>query len=188
VRAVAAIAATVAIAACGASSSGASSSSGSQGSTGPSGHAAGPRPSTKLGGALAYAGCMRSHGVPSFPDPKQVAGGIQILGAGPEIDRQSPAFRSAQRSCGHLLPGGVGPSGPQVARAEAQLLRVSRCMRAHGFSGFPDPTAVPPSRSSKTGYSDIQGHDGAFLAIPGSIDIRSPAFVRAAGTCHLSLP
>lgn len=42
--------------------------------------------------ALKYTGCMRSHGVPSFPDPKQSSGGISI--GGPGLD---PTHRSSKR-------------------------------------------------------------------------------------------
>ena len=48
--------------------------------------------------ALAFARCMRAHGMSSFPDPT-------FSGAGPAgppagIDLQSPAFQSAARACG----------------------------------------------------------------------------------------
>ena len=46
----------------------------------------------KYAAALAYSRCMRSHGVPNFPDPKQVGGGIQISGSAPGINPQSPLF------------------------------------------------------------------------------------------------
>ncbi len=51
---------------------------------------------------LAFARCMRAHGVPSFPDPT-FSGGPNVLPAG--INPQSPAFRSAARVCG---AGGAG--------------------------------------------------------------------------------
>jgi hypothetical protein len=54
-------------------------------------------------------------------------------------------------------------------------------MRAHGISGFPDPTLAPPS--SRAGYSAIRSNGVAWLAIPDSIDVRSPAFEQAAGVC-----
>ena len=53
--------------------------------------------------ALAFARCMRAHGVPNFPDPTLSGGGPAGLPAG--VDPQSPAFRSAARVCG---AGGTG--------------------------------------------------------------------------------
>jgi hypothetical protein len=50
--------------------------------------------------ALNYAACIRSHGVPSFPDPKLHAGGGIEMGEAPD----SPQFKIAQKACGHLAP------------------------------------------------------------------------------------
>ncbi len=66
--------------------------------------------------ALAFSKCMRSHGVPDFPDPQfGPGGGITIrIGAHPGaggnngLDPNSPIFQKAQRSCGSLLPGRAG--------------------------------------------------------------------------------
>lgn len=55
---------------------------------------------------LQFAQCMRSHGVPSFPDPKFPGGGMQLQLKG-NIDPNSPAFQKAQQACGSLLPGGA---------------------------------------------------------------------------------
>jgi hypothetical protein len=57
---------------------------------------------------LAFSHCMRSHGVPNFPDPN--SSGVwpksQVdLAAG------NPRFRAATHACGHLLPYG-GPGVP----------------------------------------------------------------------------
>ena len=61
------------------------------------------------------------------------------------------------------------------------MLHISQCMRAHGIPGFPDPTLSPPS--SRAGYSAIRSNGVAWLAIPDSIDVRSPAFKQAAAAC-----
>lgn len=66
--------------------------------------------------ALRLAACMRSHGVPNFPDPSVQAapnGGIGVRigiaagGGGPSPS--SPAFQSAQKICGPLLQKAGGP-------------------------------------------------------------------------------
>jgi hypothetical protein len=135
----------------------------------------------KYAASLAYSHCMRSHGVPNFPDPKQVDGGIQVSGSAPGINPQAPLFVSAQQSCGHLQPGGGEPTHAGQQRALARMLHISQCMRAHGISGFPDPTLSPPS--SRAGHSAIRSNGVAWLAIPDSIDVRSPAFEHAATAC-----
>ncbi len=51
---------------------------------------------------LKFAKCMRSHGVPSFPDPTEANGGNAIGFAGVGADANSPQFKTAQRACAHL--------------------------------------------------------------------------------------
>jgi hypothetical protein len=65
--------------------------------------------------ALAMSKCMRSHGVPNFPDPQFQTGpngsiGVRISGAG--INPSSPAFQTAQRDCGKIFGG-----APTVTKA-----------------------------------------------------------------------
>jgi hypothetical protein len=56
---------------------------------------------------LKFARCMRSHGVPNFPDPKVVSrsGGSERVYL-PGVNPQSPAFQTAAKACG------FGPKGP----------------------------------------------------------------------------
>jgi hypothetical protein len=145
-------------------------------------HSPAPSATSKFAASLAYSRCMRSHGVADFLDPTQVGGGIQISGSAPGIDPQSSLFMSAQRSCRHLLPGGgEPPTHAHEQQALARMLHVSRCMRAHGISRFPDPTLSPPS--SRAGYSRISSNGVAWLAIPDTIDVRSSMFEQAAHAC-----
>lgn len=53
--------------------------------------------------ALRYATCMRSHGVPDFPDPNG-QGLIQINASG-TLEPNSPAFQNAQMACKRLNNG-----------------------------------------------------------------------------------
>jgi hypothetical protein len=62
------------------------------------------------------------------------------------------------------------------------MLGTSDCMRRHGISGFPDPTAAAPSNSDD--YGAVVAGGGYYLAIPKSVDINSPAFGRAAAACN----
>ncbi len=57
---------------------------------------------------LEFAWCMRSHGVPNFPDPKVITGpGGNQEAYLPGINPQSPAFQAGAKAC-----GGFGPKGP----------------------------------------------------------------------------
>ncbi len=90
-------------------------------------------------GTLAFARCMRSHGVPNYPDPTKnglVKESLQQLAV------SGARFQSASRNCSHLLPnGGSGPSPARAQQVKALALEFSRCMRAHGVPSFPDPAS-----------------------------------------------
>jgi hypothetical protein len=79
------------------------------------GGAGGPIKATKaqFTKALAFARCMRTHGVPRFPDPvASIPGGsgpiVSLAGMlfkpGQGLDPQSPAFQQAASHCGVSLP------------------------------------------------------------------------------------
>ena len=60
--------------------------------------------------ALAFSKCMRSHGVPNFPDPQFSTNGgfgvrVKIGGPGSGLDPNSPTFQRAQQACAKVLPG-----------------------------------------------------------------------------------
>jgi hypothetical protein len=124
---------------------------------------------------------MRSHGVPNFPDPSSGGGGIQISSSS-GINPFAPAFKAAQSQCAKLLPGGgPGAHGPPSEQAKQLMLALSRCMRAHGVSGFPDPTLSPPADPAAD--SIAMGRGGVFLAVPRTINTGSPVFQSAAKAC-----
>ena len=57
--------------------------------------------------ALKFSQCMRSHGVPKFPDPEFGNGRIGIrIGQG--VNPDSPQFQRAQQACGKLIGGPLG--------------------------------------------------------------------------------
>ncbi len=53
---------------------------------------------------LKFARCMRSHGVPNYPDPKYYNGGQQVYLPG--INPYAPAFQTAAKACGGFNPKG----------------------------------------------------------------------------------
>jgi hypothetical protein len=118
--------------------------------------------------ALAYAQCMRSHGVSSYPDPDSEGHFPPVQVGRNGVSQQ--AVQSAQNACRNLDPGGTQGSSGQLARL-TQALDFSRCMRAHGVPDFPDPVAS-------------NGGIGYNLA---GIDIHSPQYQSAQQACRSSL-
>ena len=129
---------------------------------------------------LAFSQCMRAHGVAKFPDPS-ARGGIQISPS-TGVNPQSPAFQAAQNACGGLGKGGPGGGHPTEADKLA-MLNVSKCMRAHGLTNFPDPTLHAPTPGN--GVNAVIGRNGVFLALGPGINPQSPAFAHAAAACGL---
>jgi hypothetical protein len=122
-----------------------------------------------------FAACMRSHGVPNFPDPS--SGGNITVGPGSGIDPSSPKFRAAESTCQKLLPNGGQPSPQEQAKAQQKMLDFSKCMRAHGVHDFPDPTF-----SGGRGSLMLKGGRGSDL------DPKSPTFQAAQKACAADLP
>jgi hypothetical protein len=131
---------------------------------------------------IALVGCMRSHGVPNFPDPS-ASGGYSLtatgslVGADGSVDINSSQAQTAYGACRHLLPGGPSISQleqdvQQAQQREAQslplLLKYSECMRSHGVPNFPSPGQSAPA------------------AAP--IDVNSPTFLAATSACRPLLP
>ncbi|MGH2887863.1 MAG: hypothetical protein ACRDPA_35060 [Solirubrobacteraceae bacterium] len=111
---------------------------------------------------------MRSHGVPGFPDPSSPH---QFKSSFADSEK-SPAFRSAALTCQHLLPGGRLGGQSQAPPSHTQIvaeLAFARCLRSHGFPGFPDP--------SNTGELSYE------MLTNAGIDIHQPAVLRAADAC-----
>ena len=102
-----------------------------------------PAASARQNGAVAYAGCIRSHGVPNWPDPNSSGVFDKSKLTSQQLGASSSKVQAAQTACRHLLPnGGNGPTPAQVQQAKAQALEYSRCVRSHGVSNFPDPDST----------------------------------------------
>jgi hypothetical protein len=130
---------------------------------------------------LAYSGCMRSNGVPTFPDPVQIDGSVRVPGSPAGVDPNTAAFTSALQTCRRLEPNGGQPTNAEQQKASDRMLKLSKCMRKHGVGAFPDPTFAAPS--NRGDYSDIFSNDGVWLAIPNSVDVHSPAFTSSSVAC-----
>jgi hypothetical protein len=54
---------------------------------------------------LKAAACIRSHGIPNFPDPTFSGGGVHVSHKG--LDLNSPQALKAEEACQSLIPGGL---------------------------------------------------------------------------------
>jgi hypothetical protein len=114
--------------------------------------------------ALAFTHCMRTHGVPEWPDP--IDGHIGFMVHTPVAAIfGTPRVQAAYHRC---VNGIFGP--PQIAPVEAAkvlaaAVMYSHCMRSHGASDFPDP--------DRTG----------FITLNGSAYYYSPTVQRANQAC-----
>jgi hypothetical protein len=128
------------------------------------------------GNPTAFSECMRSHGVPNFPDPDS-QGHIKITGGVSNgktfgVDTNSPQFKAADRACRKLQPNGGKPSAAQQAKEQQAMLKFAQCMRSHGVPKFPDPNA------------------GGLLTLgnKSGIDPNTPQFKAAQQTCRKLVP
>jgi hypothetical protein len=116
------------------------------------------------GGAVVFAQCVRSHGVPDFPDPQN--GHFLISGS----DQNNPNYNSAVQTCQHLLGPGGATNGGTGGSNNSQLLSFAHCMQTHGVPQFPDPTA------------------NGGIGLPPGVDPNSQQFQQAWQKCQSKLP
>jgi hypothetical protein len=126
---------------------------------------------------IALSRCMRSNGVPNFPDPTMGPGGEGFRGLlrSPDgsltvdnIPFSGPALRAAETACKrYLVP--TGPP-PKISAGEKQAaLANAQCIRKHGVPNFPDPT--------------FPSGGGSQISLGPGVNARSPAFQAAAKAC-----
>ncbi len=140
---------------------------------------------SKQSSGVAFANCIRAHGVPNFPDPSSTGGGgLQIQdsarsgsGASTKVNGVSvngPAFQAAMQACQSKLPRGGHPPPGGINAVRQKALKFAECMRSRGVSNFPDPHV-----SSMPG-----GGVGVRIGGPGGgLNPSSPAFRSAQQAC-----
>jgi len=126
--------------------------------------------STAYQKALAYSECMRSHGVPDFPDPN-AEGNIQVAPGSPNDPMNNSVGQAAENACRHLLPGSSSSNTGTEQQTVDQLLNLAKCMRAHGEPTFPDPKV-----------------SGGSVTLPAGLDFSSPQFKAAERACKSLIP
>ncbi len=168
------LATTAAVAACG----GSSPSSGNLRSA-----------STNVSQQLKMARCVRSHGVPDFPDspsngPNRIQGSSNGTGGGSvSVDGVNlhVTFQTLQKAmldCQKYAPQGPPISGAQLARIKQGALKMAECMRTHGVPNFPDPQVT-----TGPGGRGIGVRIGGTSSGGGGLNPNSPAFQRAQKSC-----
>jgi hypothetical protein len=103
----------------------------------------GPKSLGALAEMMAYARCMRTHGISDFPDPTRNPGGpggsFQFSGGpGSDLNPHNPSYEAANKACQPLLPNGGAIPAPSATQLAAEV-KLAACMRTHGFPAFPDP-------------------------------------------------
>ncbi len=118
---------------------------------------------------VAYSQCMRTHGVPNFPDPTSSGQNTKeaVIRAFKEVGNSQ--VLSAQAACQHLQPNGGQPTQAERAQHIGDLLAFARCMRTHGLENFPDPAS-----SGQVTHEMLSG---------AGINVHQPAVLQAADAC-----
>ena len=114
--------------------------------------------------ALAFSRCMRSNGVPRFPDASAsnaMPDGLPKVSS-QELGVSSSQFQAAESACRKLLPDGVETTQGASQHILSTLVSFARCMRSHEVENWPDPVAVsaqaPPGAPPYT--FDLHGLQG----------------------------
>jgi hypothetical protein len=149
--------------------------SGSPSSTGPGGssNARGPVSSQAASSkAVTFSHCMRSQGVPDFPDPFSRGGVPKVTPQQAGVSNSQ--FQVAERACAQLLQ----PTRPQILEIMTGMLNFARCMRSHGVPNWPDP------------MTDSQGRPVFDLGAAGITrsEARTPPVTTKVAECQHLLP
>jgi hypothetical protein len=92
---------------------------------------------TKQEKGVKFAECLRSNGVPNFPDPDPK--GDTAFG----VDVSREVWLKAVDACKSLKPPGA-LSSTRTPKEQAASLRFAQCVRDNGVKDFPDPVNGEP--------------------------------------------
>jgi hypothetical protein len=142
--------------------------------TTPSSVGGSPAASTTAGSpsAIAYSACMRSHGVPNFPDPN--SSGTIAKGSAQQFGVSDSRYQAARTACAHLLPTSGEASQTEIQRAMDGMRSFAQCMRSDGVTNWPDPS------------TDRAGYPAFYLQ--GEIDMNAPRIVTKVQACQHLVP
>jgi hypothetical protein len=117
---------------------------------------------------LQYVQCLQTHGFPNFPEPGPNTPAVEQ--AMSQIDLNSPQFQKAMKTCEKLLPKNVTSPPAASPKVQAEALKFTNCMRAHGMTDWPDP--LP----------------GGLVMVPTGAAAKSLVYQNAAKACDRLLP
>lgn len=143
--------------------------------------------STSSPSAVAYSACVRSHGVPDFPDPGSSG---QVPKADPQqLGVSTSQLQAAEQACAHLIPA-TGSTAEQQTETQCSMANncsqavvqqwmsglrtLAQCLRSHGEPNWPDPV-----------ISSLGGHQAGphFLYAQAGIDHHSSQVLADVQTC-----
>jgi hypothetical protein len=130
---------------------------------------------------LAYAQCVRTHGVPNFPDPN--GSGVITKEAAIKAFKEvsNSQVEAAQTACQHLQPNGGEPNRAQLAQHLSDLLAFAGCIRTHGIQNFPDPTSGGELTHQMLASAGVNLHQPAVLqAADACVSVTHGALTKAA--------
>jgi hypothetical protein len=130
--------------------------------------------STAYQKALAYAQCVRAHGIPDFPDPNSKGQFIVQNGSADPTSNVSKAVANAAlKACLSLAPPSIA-QGPSASQGGGSVtpneLKFAQCMRSHGEQDFPDPAS------------------NGSITLPPGMNAESPQFLAAEKACQSLMP
>jgi hypothetical protein len=128
---------------------------------------------------LAFAKCMRSNGVPNFPNPDR-QGNFNNATVNALISNNSG--NNALHQCRSVLPNaGTGLTAEQIQQIQQTNLRnavkAAHCMRAHGIGNFPDPAGT--TQASGVNWQPVTSAEQA-----GGFNQNSPSYESAFMACN----
>ena len=120
--------------------------------------------------ALAFAQCMREHGI-DMPDPEFTGDGGVAIGIRGDGSTEEE-MQEAQEACQPLMENAVGnlepPSAEELQERQDQALAAAQCMREHGYD-WPDP--------------EFDEGGGVGIRLPEGLDPEDPEFQAAQEEC-----
>jgi hypothetical protein len=127
--------------------------------------------------ALAFAQCMREHGV-DMPDPQVGSNGEMTfsIGVGPG-NADMETMQAAQEACQDLMPRPMGEPRELSAEEKDAMLGFAQCMRDHGID-MPDPEFENGGMVRIGGGPASNGGEGP------AFDPRSDEFQAASEACR----
>lgn len=129
-----------------------------------------PATSAQTRAGLALARCMRTNGVPGYPDPS--SDGTLVKETPQQLGVGTSQFQAALSACRHLLPHGGQATPAALRQSWSDFRSFAVCMRRHGAPGWPDPTRYPPHPERPT--FDLQA---------AGIDPSAPRFASGIRAC-----